>query len=369
MLSPIGDDDDEDEDDYSGVFLNQPVKVSESSNSMDSGDTAPAFSIFDDYSNKERPRVEMSDDGSEYYVEDDNTADYYSKNNKLVVARENWFLKLLKPIAWLTLVFLLIAGGVFAAPFLFNWFNDNFQPEPVAVEPTEVIDGNPLVEGGGGGETVTTEEPKTEEYVYNSEITGASVGNITSGYVLNEGNSAVIPYVSEPASDSPLPVAVQLDSIQKTEEFGLVLNAIRTASIGEAVASGIPAAQAEQDVASYRLNFVKINLRYDGIPTSFTRPQLNGTFSLENNGGVSGINSTSDVLSYYTTRLQLSEQEAVDKIFEDYKCDVSSEIPDEFWEGGISIQKCYIVASNTAFNSFTYTHKDFVMTFNGAYSE
>ena len=367
-----------DDDDVSGVFLSQPVKKNPQSASAfkiasdDEYDGAPtSFSDAVGGIKEEKPRVDMSYDGSDYYNEEEyeQTGDYYNTNSKLVVSRENWFLKIFKPLAWLGLVAGIIAAGVFAAPFVFEWFNENFEGEEIVIEQPTETPSTPIVEGGEGVVAAPSEEiTVTETYSYNPEITGTNIGLIEQGGFLSEGSSGLILYTTEPAGDTPTQLLVQLDSVSKTEQFPSVLRGIKTASLGEAVAQGVDATEAEQQLENYRLNFVKINIRYDGAPLTFTRPQLFGTVKVESAGKI-GSDVSESVLSYYTGPLGYSTEEAYAKIFEEFQCDIDPNFKDDFWNGGVSVQKCFVVASNDAFDNFIYTHKDYSMSFQNTYRE
>jgi hypothetical protein len=369
--------DDDDDDDVSGIFLSEPVKKMPT--------TTPAFNIDADGNydsspksfgeavggiQEPKPRVEMLDDGSDYYNEEEYepTGDYYNTNSNLVISRGNWFLKIFKPVAWLGLVSGIIAAGVFAAPFLFDWFNENFEGEEIIIEQPTETPSAPIVEGGEGIIAPTEDATAYETYSYNPEITGTSVGVISQDGVLPEGNSGIISYTTEPAGDAPLQLTVQLDSVTKTEQFASVLRGIKTASLGEAAAQGVDLTEAEQQLENYRLNFVKINVRYDGEPLTFNRPQLFGTVSVNDVGKI-GADVSENVLSYYVGPLGLSQEDAYAKIFEDFQCNMNPNFDDNFWNGGVSVQKCFIVASNDSFTTTVYSHRDYSMKFQNTYRE
>jgi len=327
----------------------------------------PKSAEFDVSTEEYVPEAEVVEDYSPDYYDDSNVDYYGGKSNELVVSRGNFFGRIFKPLAWIGLASGLVAAGVFSAPYIADWFTETFTEQMTQTAPADSseVTTEAIVEGEAENVPVTPVETPGE---YDPEITFNIIGEVSNGQNVPQGSAAVVPYVNQPAGSQPSMLTIQLDTIERTEEFGPTLREVKIASVGDAVSQGVSQEEIEAQTENYRMSFVKITMQYNGEPESFSTQQAQISFNLGDLESSIANDTSQNVLAYYVNNLGYGIDEGRAEILEDHQCDISEEFPAEFWEG-VPVQKCFITASNGPFDSVKYVNAGFETTLEYTYVE
>ena len=272
--------------------------------------------------------------------------DYGNSSQQLKMGRESILPKILKPIIWLGVIAGLAVGGWLISPYMIQWFNMVFPDNTVEEETTTILQPIEITEE-------TTEATTSGTYYRIDDITGETT---TVSYLTTNQNT--------------VEVELQLDSIERTTQFGSLLEVAKVQLRGTAPES-LSSAQVEAGLEKYRFSIVRMNMVYTGEPLNLTgQPAIKIEYPTTDSNPIA--DSTPNIRNHYIINLSGGDTEAgIRFLIESQNCNTSETIPDEFWQGNYPIQACFIGLSPAGFDTVTYSDPatSQTVTFTGVYKE
>jgi hypothetical protein len=265
-----------------------------------------------------------SEDNDEIYHQ---TIDYDAVSS-IEVGRESILPRLLKIITWVTIASIVTVGGWFLYPYAIAWF-----------------------------QTLNEEETPATVVPIASEVERAALELDDSIFKIEAftGNTFTVPYTVA-GTEQTVEIDVQLETIEKTSEFGALLEVAKT-DLRNNAPSFLTPEQVEERISQYRFSFVKINMVYTGEPLEVTGQAPLRILPVAEGEDINISEVTGTIREHYIVNVsQNNKPAAIRYLIQNQECNLNDVIPDSFWQGNFPIQQCYVFLSASGFNTISVPH-------------